>query len=296
MINRDLRGYGPNPPTTRWREDARIAVSIVVNIEEGAELSLSTGDEKNEGVYEVNDLVEGYPDPCMASHFEYGSRVGYWRILDTLEEHGVTATFSTCGRAVEVSPWLASEAVVRGHEISAHGYRWERHAEMDEEDERSVIRHTIDEITKSAGVRPVGWHTRSASSVNTRRLLIEEGGFLYDSDAYNDDIPYLVDGIKKPHVIMPYSFDTNDMRFFNQGGFIRSEDFACYCIDAFDNLWNEGSKTPRMLSIGLHPRIIGRPGRIGGLKTLLDHVLSHDEVWVAPRRDIAEFWIKTHGS
>ncbi len=296
MINRDLRGYGPNPPTTRWREDARIAVSIVVNIEEGAELSLSTGDEKNEGVYEVNDLVEGYPDPCMVSHFEYGSRVGYWRILDTLEEHGVNATFSTCGRAVEVSPWLASEAVVRGHEISAHGYRWERHAEMDEEDERSVIRHTIDEITKSAGVRPVGWHTRSASSVNTRRLLIEEGGFLYDSDAYNDDIPYLVDGIKKPHVIMPYSFDTNDMRFFNQGGFIRSEDFACYCIDAFDNLWNEGCKTPRMLSIGLHPRIIGRPGRIGGLKTLLDHILSHDEVWVAPRRDIAEFWIKTQGS
>ena len=296
MINRDLRGYGPNPPTTRWREDARIAVSIVVNIEEGAELSLSTGDEKNEGVYEVNDLVEGYPDPCMVSHFEYGSRVGYWRILDTLEEHGVTATFSTCGRAVEVSPWLASEAVVRGHEISAHGYRWERHAEMDEEDERSVIRHTIDEITKSAGVRPVGWHTRSASSVNTRRLLIEEGGFLYDSDAYNDDIPYLVEGIKKPYVIMPYSFDTNDMRFFNQGGFIRSEDFACYCIDAFDNLWNEGSKTPRMLSIGLHPRIIGRPGRIGGLKTLLDHVLSRDEVWVATRRDIAEFWVKTHGS
>lgn len=295
MIPRDLRGYGQNPPKLRWPGGARLAVSLVVNIEEGAELSLSAGDERNEGIYEVNDRVEGYADPCMLSHFEYGTRVGYWRVLDMLSDHGIAGTFSACGRAIEQSPWMASEAVARGHEVSAHGYRWERHAEMDEDQERQVIRRTIDGITAGAGVRPVGWHTRSASSVNTRRLLIEEGGFLYDSDAYNDDLPYFVDGLETPHVILPYSFDTNDMRFSNHGGFVYGDDFARYCIDAFNRLWDEAATTPKMMSIGLHPRIIGRPARIGGLETLLKHILSRDDVWIAPRRDIAAFWIQSQG-
>ncbi len=287
---RDFRGYGDAPPDPEWPGGARLALSFVVNIEEGAEFSVTAGDERNESVYEVEEEITGAPDPCMESHFEYGTRAGYWRIAGLLDDFGAKATFSACGRALETSPWLGADVVRRGHEISAHGYRWEVHAGMAEDHERDVIRRSVEAIAASTGQRPVGWHTRSAASVNTRRLLVEEGGFLYDSDAYNDDLPYTVTVDGHPHVVLPYGFDTNDMRFTLNGGFVHADDFARYCIDAFDWMRREGEKAPRMMSVGLHLRIIGKPGRIAGLERLLGHVAKADGVWIARRRDIAEHW------
>ena len=190
---RDLAGYGRALPDPRWPGGARLAVSFVVNVEEGAELSIGSGDAHNEAVPESRQLVEGHPDPCMETHFAYGSRVGLWRVLEVLERFGVKATFSCCGRAVAVTPALAAAPAAAGHEISAHGWRWEMHAGMPEAMERAVIARTVAVLTEAAGTRPVGWHTKSAPSVNTRRLLREEGGFLYDSDVYDDDLPRLHD-------------------------------------------------------------------------------------------------------
>ena len=295
MTARDFRGYGGRPPDPQWPGRARVAVSLVVNVEEGAELSLTSGDERNESVYEVTDEIAGVPDACMETHFEYGTRAGYWRIMDLLERAGVAATLSACGRALEVSPWLAVDAVRRGHEIAAHGYRWERHAHMSETDERAVIARTVNAISAAAGARPVGWHTRSTPSPHTRRLLVEDG-FVYDSDAYSDDLPFFVDVGGREHVVIPYSFDTNDMHF-HQGRqrFVTGGDFADYVIDAFDTLWREGASAPKMLSIGLHLRMIGRPGRIGGLARVLEHMRDKGAVWYARRDAIARHWIARFG-
>jgi allantoinase len=203
VSRRDFQGYGSRPPDPRWPGESRLAVSIVVNVEEGAELSIADGDERNEFVHEVVEEVVGVPDLCMESHFEYGVRAGYWRIAELLDRFGIKATFSASARALERSPWLARDIRARGHEISAHSYRWERHAHLDERAEREVIRRAVTAIAAAAGTRPVGWHTRSSPSPNTRRLLVEEGGFLYDSDAYNDDLPYVVDVVGRPHVVLP---------------------------------------------------------------------------------------------
>jgi allantoinase len=295
MTVRDFRGYGGAPPDPRWPGGARVAVSVVVNVEEGAELSLGAGDERNEGVYEVSDEVTGVPDACMESHFEYGTRAGYWRVMEVLERFGVGATLSACGRALELSPWLAADALRRGHEIAAHGYRWERHARMSEDEERTVIARTVKAITGVAGARPLGWHTRSTPSPHTRALLVE-AGFLYDSDAYSDDLPFFVDVGGRRHLVIPYSFDTNDMHF-HQGRqrFVTARDFAEYVSDAFDTLWREGAWAPRMLSIGLHLRMIGRPGRIGGLERVLGHLRDRGGVWFARRDAIARHWIARFG-
>ena len=289
--DRDFRGYGDAPPPIRWPDGKRLAVSLVVNVEEGAELSLGMGDEANEAVYEIVEEVRGTRDLCMESHFEYGTRAGWPRIRDLLRAYGVFATLNANGRALACSPWLAREAVADGHEVAAHGWRWERHAGMEEADERAAIARTVEAIRTAAGSAPVGFHTRSAPSVNTRRLLIEHGGFLYDSNAYNDDLPYLVETGGRPHVVLPYAFDTNDMRFQRSGGFVFGDDFARYCIDAFDRLYDEGAHAPRMLSVGLHLRIIGRPGRIGGLERFLAHAASKPGTWFARRDAIAGHWL-----
>lgn len=291
--SRDLAGHGATPTRIAWPDGARLALSFVVNVEEGAELSLTSGDARNESVYEAREEVEGHPDPCMESHFAYGSRAGIWRILDLFDAFGTHATFSSCGRAVAATPALAAAPAARGHEISAHGWRWERHAGMPEATERAVIAATVQAISDAAGERPVGWHTRSASSGNTRGLLLEEGGFLYDSDCYDDDIPRSIarpDGGR--HVILPYAFDTNDMRFAPGGGFVQPEDFSSYCISAIDWLMREGRTAPKMLSIGLHLRIIGRPARMRGLEQILEHVARTPGIWVARRRDIALHWLQ----
>jgi allantoinase len=287
---RIFRGYGGNPPAVRWPGGARLAVSIVVNVEEGAELSLAMGDERNETIYEVVNRIEGAPDLCMESHFDYGTRAGWPRIRAALKRLGVKATMNCCGRAIAYSPWLAQEAIADGHEISSHGWRWEQQSHMDEAHERAVIANAVAVLAAAVGTPPVGWHTRSSPSVNTRRLLVEHGGFLYDSNAYDDDIPYTVDIQDRSHVVLPYAFDTNDMRFFNSYAFVQGDDFARYCIAAFDRLYEEGGTAPRMMSIGLHLRIIGRPGRIGGLETFLAHAAAKPGVWFARRDEIAHAW------
>ncbi len=288
---RDFRGYGGNPPDPKWPDGARVAVSLVLNVEEGAELSLADGDERNESVYEIIEPVEGTPNHCLASHFDYGTRVGYWRVMRTIERFDALCTVSAAGRAIERSPWLAKDVVSRGHEISCHGYRWEGHAGMKEDHEREIIAKTVKSIQDAVGVRPVGWHTKGAPSSITRRLLVEEGGFLYDSDAYDDDIPHIIEIAGRPHVVLPYAFDTNDMRFMAGGNFVLAEHFARYCIDAFDALWREGERNPAMMSIGIHPRLLGRPGRIAGLERFLEHLKAKGGVWFARRMDIARHWL-----
>jgi peptidoglycan/xylan/chitin deacetylase (PgdA/CDA1 family) len=275
----------------RWPGGAGLAVSFVLNVEEGAELSLADGDERNESRHEVNHEVIGAPDLCLQSHFNYGSRVGYPRITRLLTDAGMALTLNACVRALEATPWIAREAAERGFEVCCHGWRWESHAGMEENAERDLIARCVSTIERLHGKAPVGWHTRSSPSVNTRRLLVEQGGFLYDSDAYDDDLPYYREVGGRMHLVLPYAFDTNDMRFFDSFAFVRGEDFADYAIDAFEWLLKESRHSPRMMSIGLHTRIIGRAGRIGGLKTLIEHIARRKGVWVATREQIARQWL-----
>ena len=293
QIGRDFLGYGARPPDPCWPGGAQVAVSFVVNVEEGAELSIADGDERNEAVYEVADEVPDVPDPCRDTHFEYGTRVGYWRIMRLLDAYGARGTLNACGRAVARSPWLAQDAVARGHEVACHGWRWERHAGMEEALERATIARASAAIEAATGAAPLGWHTRSAPSVNTRRLLLEHGGFLYDSDAYSDDLPFFVAVGDRRHLVLPYSFDTNDMHF-HQGSqrFTTAAHFSEYVIDAFDQLWAEGADTPRMMSVGLHLRMIGRAGRIAGLERVLRHMKDRGNVWLARRDEIARHWLE----
>ena len=287
---RDLLGYAGSPPHPHWPGGARVAVSIVVNFEEGAEFSVTDGDTENEAVYEIEQPVLGQPNPAVDSHFEYGSRAGWWRIMEVLEQHKAPVTVSSSGRAVERLPLLAQDAVRRGHEISAHGWRWEGHADLGEAEERDRIARTVATIKNVTGLRPVGWHTRSPGSANTRRLLVEEGGFLYDSDAYNDDLPFFVEVAGKRHLVLPYAFDTNDMQFLHTNRFSGASDFVSYVNDAFDCLHREGAHAPKMMSIGLHLRIIGRPGRIAALDKILGHITDRGNAWIARRIDIANHW------
>ncbi|MEM7041833.1 MAG: polysaccharide deacetylase family protein [Pseudomonadota bacterium] len=296
MYERDLRGYGGKPPAANWPNGARVAVSVVVNVEEGAEMAVSRGDARNEPVYDMIAAVDGVANIAAESHFDYGARAGYWRIMDLLAVHDVSATMSTCGEMAELAPWLLEDAKARGHEIAAHGYRWQNHAFMDEDEERRTIAETVSALEGVTGEAPLGWHTKTPASPNTRKLLIEHGGFLYDSDAYDDDLPRILrrpDG--EPHVVVPYALDTNDMRFQLPNGFRRAEEFSGYVLDAFDWLWREGTKAPKMMSIGLHLRTIGRPARIGGLDQVLREMRRKGGVWFATRAAIAQHWLDQHG-
>ena len=286
---RDFKGYGATLPALNWPGSARLAVSFVLNFEEGAEFSVADGDPVNEAVYEAIDRLQG-PDPCIDSHFEYATRTAWWRIADLFDRFAVPLTLSACGRAVERSPWLAQDAMRRGFEVAAHGYRWQSHAGMDEATERADIATAVAAIREATGTVPLGWHTRSASTPATRRLLVEHG-FLYDSDAYNDDTPYFVAVGEKRHLVLPYAFDTNDMQFQHSNRFATSTDFATYVCDAFDWLAREGETGPRMLSIGLHLRMIGRPGRMKALETILERLQRDGRAWVATRAQIARHWI-----
>ena len=291
-MNRNFVGYGKEKPKLLWPEDNKVAVSFVVNIEEGAELSISSGDNENEHVYENNKskILKNVPDLCMESHFEYGLRSGIWRIFDLFDKYKVKATFSCCSRALEHSPWLIKEILSREHEISAHGVKWISHAYLNRQEEKDIIDNCYSTILRLSGQPPMGWHTKSSTSPHTRELLINHGGFIYDSNAYNDDIPYVLEIKKKKIVIIPYSFDTNDMRFDGNSGFVNGVDFSNYCTEALDQLLyetNDGSI--RMMSIGLHPRIIGRPGRIGGLEKFLKYIFKKQNLWIPKRIDIAKF-------
>ncbi|MFN0161114.1 MAG: polysaccharide deacetylase family protein [Burkholderiales bacterium] len=288
-MQRDLRGYGGTWPGIAWPGGAPVAVSFVVNFEEGGEFSIADGDARNEAVYEVIDRQDTI-DPGIDSHFEYGTRAAWWRIADLFDAYDARFTLNACGRAVERSPWLAQDAVARGHEVSAHGYRWQTHAGMDEATEREAITSAVAAIRNVTGRAPVGWHTRSVRTPNTRRLLVEQG-FLYDSDAYNDDLPYFVDVDGARHLVLPYAFDTNDMQFQHTQRFDTAQSFSTYVCDAFDWLRREGARAPRMLSVGLHLRMIGRPGRMKALETILAHVRAERAGWIATREAIARHWL-----
>lgn len=296
MNRRDLRGYGEHPPHAAWPNGARVAVSLVLNVEEGSERAVSRGDERNETVYDMVEDIIGKPNLTMESHFDYGTRAGYWRIVRVLQQYGAICTLNACAEALELSPWLAKDAVDRGYEISCHGYRWETHLNMTEAEERERIGRAVEAVRRACGVRPVGWHTRCPHTQNTRRLLAEEGGFLYDSDAYDDDLPRIETISGRVHVVLPYSLDTNDMRFQRpEAGFVRAQDFADYVNDAFDWLWKEGEYAPKMMTVGLHLRTIGRPARIVGLDRVLRHMSKTGKVWFARRNEIARHWLTVHG-
>jgi peptidoglycan/xylan/chitin deacetylase (PgdA/CDA1 family) len=290
---RDFLGYGAHPPKLRWPGGRALAVSFVVNFEEGAEFSMADGDGRNESVYEVIDGQDRI-DPCIDSHFEYGTRVGWWRMAELFARFGVPFTLSSCGRAVERLPWLAQDAVARGHEVSGHGWRWQSAAGLSEAEEREVITRTVATITAVTGRRPVGWHTRSVSTPHTRRLLVENG-FLYDSDAYNDDTPYFVPVGDHRHLVLPYAFDSNDMQFQHTQRFATGRQFAEYVCDAADWLAREGTTRSRMLSVGLHLRMIARPGRIAALERMLEHLQRRGDVWIATREQIARHWLQHAG-
>jgi peptidoglycan/xylan/chitin deacetylase (PgdA/CDA1 family) len=286
----------PPESTLRWPSGTGLAVSFVLNIEEGAELSIASGDATNEAVHEVTQRIDGTPDYCMSTHFEYGPRAGYARVIRRFVDAGLPLTLNVCGRALEQTPGVADDARRHGFELCGHGWRWESPAGMDEAQEAALIARTAAAIKRLAGTAPLGWHNKSSRSPRTRRLLREHGDFIYDSDDYGGDLPYLLDlkDGRPPHVVVPYAFDTNDMRFFDRGGFVRAADFAGYVGDAIDALVVEADDAPRMLTIGLHTRIIGRPGRIAGLDAILRRVgRLRGRLEVLTRADIAQHWLAT---
>ena len=294
-MQRDFIGYGPNQPRVQWPHDARIAISMVVNYEEGAEYSLLDGDPHHETNGEVPSPVPaGQRDLYNESFFEYGSRVGVWRLLDLLDRFQVPATFFCCALALERNPQAAREIPGLGHEVCGHGYRWEEYHLMDREEERQSIAKTVDSLTRTTGQRPLGWFTRYGPSVHTRELVVEEGGFIYDSGALNDDLPHYVAVNDRPWLVVPYSMETNDARFW-RGGLVSVGDFYEYLRDTFDCLYREGQTHPKMMSVGLHCRIAGRPARSMAVERFLQYAKGFPGVWFARRIDIARWWLEHYG-
>ncbi len=302
---RDLIGYGANPPHAQWPNDARIAVQFVLNYEEGGESCVLHGDAGSEQFLSEMFNPPAFSDRhlSMESIFEYGSRAGAWRILNEFKQRALPLTVFGVGMALARNPDLATAFKDLGHEVAAHAWRWINYQTMDEDIERSHMQQCIQEFKHLYGVAPQGWYT-GRDSPNTRRILLEEylkedSTIAYDSDYYGDDLPFwmsvvLSDASQKPHLIIPYTLDTNDMRFSLPNGFATGADFFNYLKDAFDVLYAEGETAPKMLSIGLHCRLIGRPGRFKALQRFLDYIQSHENVWICRRIDIAQHWITTH--
>lgn len=297
---RDLVGYGRNVPHAQWPGKAKIAVQFVLNYEEGGENCVLHGDPASEQFLSEIVGAAAYPDRHMSmeSIYEYGSRVGVWRILREFEARRLPLTVFGVGMALERHPEVAQAFVEMGHEIACHGYRWIHYQSMPESLEREHMQRCVEIISTLLGEHPKGWYT-GRDSPNTRRLVVEEGQFLYDSDYYGDDLPFwtqvkLQDGVVKPHLVVPYTLDTNDMRFATPQGFNTGDHFFSYLKDAFDVLYAEGEQAPKMLSVGLHCRLIGRPGRFAALQRFLDYVQRHDRVWICRRDDIARHWIEHH--
>jgi len=293
---RDFTGYGRNPPDPKWPGGARIAVNFVLNYEEGSEYSLLDGDACSESSLSesASQVPQGTRDLTIESVYEFGSRVGFWRIMRLFSERDLPLTVFGCALALERNKAAAQAIVEAGHDICAHGWRWIKHWMLSEDEERGDIRKAITALQTLTGRRPLGWYCRTGPSVNTRRLLVEEGGFLYDSDAYNDELPYWVAVSGKPHLLIPYTNDVNDTKFFNPAGYANGEDFYIYLRDTFDMLYGEGETAGRMMSVGLHARIVGRPGRAVGLARFLDYVMRHDRVWICRREEIAMHWMAHH--
>ncbi|WP_064573670.1 allantoinase PuuE [Cupriavidus gilardii] len=301
---RDLVGYGSQPPHARWPGGARVALQFVLNYEEGGENCVLHGDAASEQFLSEIVGAAAYPDRHMSMEgiYEYGSRAGVWRILREFEQRGLPLTIFGVSMALQRHPELTRAFVELGHEIACHGWRWIHYQNIDEATEREHMRIAMQIIRELTGSAPLGWYT-GRDSPNTRRLVVEHGGFVYDSDYYGDDLPFWTEvrtsnGETKPHLVVPYTLDSNDMRFATPQGFNTGEQFFQYLKDAFDVLYAEGDpqglNQPKMLSIGMHCRLLGRPGRFRALQRFLDYVQSHDKVWIARRIDIARHWIETH--
>jgi len=301
---RDLIGYGAKPPHARWPGGARVALQFVLNYEEGGENCVLHGDAVSEQFLSEIIGAAAYPARHMSMEgvYEYGSRAGVWRILREFEQRGLPLTIFGVSMALQRHPDLTRAFVELGHEIACHGWRWIHYQNIDEATEREHMRIGMQIIKDLTGEMPLGWYT-GRDSPNTRKLVVEHGGLLYDSDYYGDDLPFWTEvevtgGQKKPHLVVPYTLDSNDMRFATPQGFNTGEQFFQYLKDAFDVLYAEGDPSgidqPKMLSVGMHCRLLGRPGRFRALQRFLDYVQSHDKVWICRRVDIARHWIETH--
>jgi peptidoglycan/xylan/chitin deacetylase (PgdA/CDA1 family) len=291
---RDFIGYGAQPPQAQWPGGARLAINFCLNFEEGAELSVLDGDNITESALtEGGAGVAGQRDLAAESMFEYGSRVGFWRLDRILADRGMTATVMACAQALARHPQACERINERGYDVCAHGLRWEHHQGLSAEDERARIQQALALIQQSLGRDAEGWYCRYGPSPNTRRLVVEQGGLIYDSDAYNDDLPYWVTVQQQPHLVVPYSLVNNDTKFM-RGALASGSDFYTALRDAFDFLYEESAHTPRMMSVGLHLRVAGHAGRAAGLARFLDYIATKPDVWVCRRADIARHWMAVH--
>ena len=292
---RDLIGYGSNLPKVEWPNKARIAVQIVLNYEEGAENCVLNGD-KNSEVF-LSEIIGAQPikgrHMNMESLYEYGSRVGFWRLHNLFQEKKIPITIFGVGMALEKNPEICKAIIEADYEVASHGWRWIDYQNIKKSEEKKHMQLAIKAHTKIFGKRPDGWYTGRCSP-NTRDLVMEDGGFLYDSDSYSDDLPYWESRNKKKQLIIPYTLDNNDMRFATNQGFNTGDHFYSYLKDSFDALYEEGRTNPKMMSVGLHCRIIGKPGRIQSLKKFLDYIQKHEDIWICKRVDIAKHWIKNY--
>jgi len=292
---RNLIGYGSNLPRVEWPNKARIAVQIVLNYEEGAENCVLNGD-KNSEVF-LSEIIGAQPikgrHMNMESLYEYGSRAGFWRLHNLFQEKEIPITIFGVGMALEKNPEICKAIIEADYEVASHGWRWIDYQNIKKSEEKKHMQLAIKAHTKIFGKRPDGWYTGRCSP-NTRDLVMEDGGFLYDSDSYSDDLPYWENRNKKKQLIIPYTLDNNDMRFATNQGFNTGDHFYSYLKDSFDALYEEGRTNPKMMSVGLHCRLIGKPGRIQSLKKFLDYIQKHEDIWVCKRVDIAKHWIKNY--
>ena len=294
--DRDLIGYGAHPPDPKWPGAARIAINFVMNYEEGSEPSIQDGESFTELSHtEASGTDPGVKGRDLAGEgmFAYGSRVGFWRLMRLFRERNLPLTVFGCALAIERNPQAAQAIRESGFDVCCHGWRWVKHYQLPLEEEREHIRRAVASLQQTVGTRPLGWYCRYGPSVNTRRLVVEEGGFLYDSDAYDDELPYWTTVAGKPHLVVPYSLVNNDGKFSN-GTFAGASDYFEFHKDAFDMLYKEGRTQPKMMSVGLHMRTIGHPARAAGLERLLDYIKDFEGVWIARRIDIAQHWRSTH--
>ncbi len=293
---RDMAGYGPTPPHAHWPDGARIAIQIVLNYEEGAENAILHGDAGAETF--LSEIVGAAPVPgarhmSMESLYEYGSRAGVWRLLSLFARYEVPVTVFAVAMALKRNKDVCEAILKDGHEIASHGLRWINYQDVSVDIERAHIQEAMDILTALTGQRPMGWYT-GRTSPNTRDLVAEYGGFLYDADDYSDDLPFWSTQVKTPHLIVPYTLDVNDMRFASPQGFNSGDQFFTYLKDTFDTLYAEGETSPKMMSIGTHCRLIGRPGRIAALEQFLAYAREKSGVWFARRVDIARHWHQHH--
>lgn len=287
---RDLVGYGRSAPRVEWPDGARVALSIVINYEEGSERTLPV-DGENEGLGELaRNVNPAHRDLATESVYEYGSRAGVHRLLRLLDRYGVKCTFFAAAVALERNQEVAAWLREAGHESCAHGWRWSEDWLVSRQEEQERIRLAVESIARTCGERPVGWYNRWMPSTHTRELLVEEGGFLYDSNSYADDLPYYAQVLGKPHLVIPYTLTYNDVRFVSSG--FTPADFLDLCRRGLDYLWEEGAEEPRMMSVGLHSRWSGQAGRTSALRDLVEHALAKTGIWIATRREIAEWWLE----